>query len=479
MLKLRASIAAVAVAFISMTAPAKSVPEPQPVVLWPNGAPGAVGKEDVDQPTLRIYLPPAKSSTGTGVVVCPGGGYGALAMDHEGRQVAEWLNSHGVAAFVLKYRLGPRYRHPGPLLDAQRALRYVRSRAKEFEIAPDRIGIWGFSAGGHLASTAGTHFDSGNAAATDPIDRVSSRPDFMILAYPVISMTAEYTHRGSRKNLLGDSPDASLVENLSNEKQVTAQTPPTFLFHTNADTGVPPENSVAFYLALRKAGVPAEMHIEQGRHGVGLAPTDPTLSTWAGRLGDWLNRRGTAQSPEIFSLDAEGFIRNWLVLAPIPSGEEFNGAADVNNQQIKDEGSIRPKAGDKSTANSKELIWKAHQSRSFFVDFKEFVGAGQSEDVIGYAVTYVIADAEMSGLKLQMGSNDQARVYLNGKSVLKFDETRTLEKDQNAAENITLNKGVNVIVFKVVNEKNNWQGCLRFTDRTGAPVKGLKVALAP
>ena len=242
---------------------------------------------------------------------------------------------------------------------------------------------------------------------------------------------------------------------------------------------MPPENSIAFYLALRRAGVPAEMHIyEHGRHGVGLAPSDPILSTWAGRLGDWLKRRALAQS-ETFSPDAEGFIRNWLVLAPIPSGEEYAGAVDVNNQQIKDEANIRPKAGDKSTASGKELVWKAHQSPGFALDFKEFVGAGQSEDVIGYAVSYVIADAEMSGLKLQMGSNDQARVYLNGKPVLKFEETRTLEKDQNIADNITLNRGVNTIVFKVVNEKNNWQGCLRFTDKSGAPLKGLKVALSP
>jgi hypothetical protein len=169
------------------------------------------------------------------VVVCPGGGYAKLAMDHEGRQVAEWLNSLGVAAFVLKYRLGPRYRHPAPLEDAKRALRLVRSRASEFRIAPDRIGVWGFSAGGHLASTLATHFDAGNPAAADPIERVSCRPDFAILAYPVISFASEYAHKGSRRNLLGDNPDPALVENLSNEKQVTAQTPPTFLFHTNED----------------------------------------------------------------------------------------------------------------------------------------------------------------------------------------------------------------------------------------------------
>ena len=271
--------------------------EPKVELLWPKGAPGAVGKEDADRPELRIYLPAAKPS-GTAVVVCPGGGYGALAMDHEGRQIADWLNSLGVAAFVLKYRLGPRYHHPAPLQDAQRALRYVRLHAQELGIAPDRIGIWGFSAGGHLAATAGTHFHAGDSKAADPIERISSRPDFLILAYPVISFTAEYTHLGSRKNLLGDNPDPQLVESLSNEKQVTPETPPTFLFHTDGDTGVPPENSVSFYLALRKARVPAEMHIyEQGPHGVGLATADPILSSWPNRLADWLRVRRLIPAP--------------------------------------------------------------------------------------------------------------------------------------------------------------------------------------
>jgi acetyl esterase/lipase len=168
-------------------------------------------------------------------------------------------------------------------------LRFVRFHAADYGIASDKIGIWGFSAGGHLASTAGTHFDAGNADAADSIERVSSRPDFMILAYPVISFTTPYTHRGSLRNLLGDNPDPKLVASLSNETQVTPETPPAFLFHTSTDSGVPPENSVLFYLALRKAGVPAEMHIyERGQHGVGLAPSDPILSTWPSRLADWM-----------------------------------------------------------------------------------------------------------------------------------------------------------------------------------------------
>ena len=259
--------------------------QPRTELLWPTGAPGALGEEDKDQPSITIYLPEAGKATGTGVVVCPGGGYGALAMDHEGKQVAEWLNSHGVAAFVLKYRLGPKYHHPVELGDAQKAIRTVRARAKEFGVAADRIGIMGFSAGGHLSSTAATHFSTE--------DGISSRPDFAILCYPVVTFKDPYAHKGSRRNLLGDTPDPALVENLSNETQVTRETPPTFLFHTDADAGVPPENSVQFYLALRRAGVPAEMHIfEKGRHGVGLALNDPILSHWPPLLANWLRTRG-------------------------------------------------------------------------------------------------------------------------------------------------------------------------------------------
>lgn len=263
------------------------------VLLWPGGAPGALGDDPTDNPSLTIYLPDPAKAVGAGVVICPGGGYVNLAMDHEGKQVAEWLNTQGMAAFVLKYRLGPRYHHPIELQDAQRAIRIVRSDAARFGVKPDRIGIWGFSAGGHLASTAATHFDSGDAGSIDPIDKVGSRPDFAILGYPVLSMHEPYVHAFSRKMLLGDNPDPKLVDLLSNELQVTAQTPPTFLFHTNDDNGVPPENSVLFYLALRKAHVPAEMHIfEHGAHGVGLAPKDPVLSIWPTLLANWFHTRG-------------------------------------------------------------------------------------------------------------------------------------------------------------------------------------------
>ena len=270
--------------------------EPPTELLWVGGAPGAVGDEDADKPSLTFYLPEANKAIGTAVVVCPGGGYGFLAMDHEGKQVAQWLNSIGIAAFVLKSRLGPRYHHPAMLLDAQRAIRTIRSRAEEFHVSPKDIGIWGFSAGGHLASTAATHFDTGNPSAADPIDRASSRPDFAILAYAVISFATEYAHTGSRDNLLGRNPDPKLVELLSNEKQVTPETSPSFIFSTDADTTVPAENSVLFFLALRKAGVPAEMHIFQhGPHGVGLAATDQVLSEWTQCLANWLKARSWEQ----------------------------------------------------------------------------------------------------------------------------------------------------------------------------------------
>jgi acetyl esterase/lipase len=272
--------------------------ETQTILLWDNRAPGALGQAEEDKPTLTLYRPWKLSVSGTSVIIAPGGSYGFLADNHEGRQVANWFNSMGIAAFVLRYRLGPRYHHPIELGDAQRAIRLVRSRAAEFGVATDRLGIMGFSAGGHLASTAETHFDSGNPSATDPIDRSSSRPDFAILGYPVISFVSPYTHAGSAKNLLGDNPDPKLLHLLSNELQVTPQTPPTFLFTTSEDTVVPPENSVSFYLALHKAGVPAEMHVfEKGPHGVGLDLGDPALSEWPVLLTNWLRGRGLLTKP--------------------------------------------------------------------------------------------------------------------------------------------------------------------------------------
>lgn len=264
-----------------------------PIVLWSGGAPGALGHEPIDTPTITPYVAPKASSTGAAIIICPGGGYQHLA-DHEGRPVAEWLNTLGITAFVLKYRLGPKYHHPTQLQDAARAMRTVRSRAAEWGVDPKRIGILGFSAGGHLASTLGTHFDSGKPDSSDPVERASSRPDLMILIYPVITMRG-LTHSGSKTNLIGKEPSPELVALLSNEEQVTKETPPAFLVHTMNDAAVPVENSINFAMALRKAGVPFEFHLyERGPHGFGLAQKDPILATWPGRCADWLGLHGFA-----------------------------------------------------------------------------------------------------------------------------------------------------------------------------------------
>ncbi len=266
---------------------------PEEIVLWPKGAPEAKGTTDKDIPVIQRYAPPSDTTAGAAIVVCPGGGYGGLAMDHEGDQIGRWLNREGISAFVLRYRHAPGYKHPIPLMDAQRALRTVRARAEEWDVNPGHIGILGFSAGGHLTGTAGTHFDAGNPKADDPIDRVSCRPDFLVLVYPVITLEGPFAHMGSRKNLLGEHPAPELVKDLSLENAVTNDTPPAFLFHTSGDTGVPSENSILFYRALHDAKVPAEMHIfEKGEHGAGLAPKDPALSVWPDLCITWLRGRG-------------------------------------------------------------------------------------------------------------------------------------------------------------------------------------------
>ena len=266
--------------------------------LWQGDAPRAQGMGEADIPTLTLYRPQPDKANGAAVVVCPGGGYGGLA-GHEGQPIAEWLNTLGVTSFVLKYRLGPRYHYPVEMSDVQRALRIVRARAEEWKLDPHRIGIIGFSAGGHLASTAATHFDAGDAKAADPIDRVSCRPDLAILAYPVITLTDPFTHGGSRTNLLGDKPDPELVHFLSNERQVTTQTPPTFLLHTADDPVVPVENSLLFALACRAARVPFELHVfEHGAHGIGLGGNDPVLSTWPATCAAWLKAQGFLNTPK-------------------------------------------------------------------------------------------------------------------------------------------------------------------------------------
>ncbi len=263
--------------------------------LWPEGAPGALGKEDKDIPTLTPFLPDSARASGAAVVVCPGGGYAGLA-PHEGQGYALWLNEHGIAAFVLKYRLGSGgYHHPAMLQDAARAVRLVRARAADWKLDTRRIGIMGSSAGGHLASTLLTHFDAGEPAAADPIERQSSRPDLGILCYAVITM-GEFTHEGSKKNLLGAHPSQELVRELSNELQVTKATPPCFIWHSYEDKAVPVENSLQFAGALRQAGVPFDLHVYQkGQHGLGLGSLEYDPTKWHPWTRDcifWLKEQG-------------------------------------------------------------------------------------------------------------------------------------------------------------------------------------------
>ncbi len=269
--------------------------EPEKVRLWPQGAPGAKGDEDKDQPFLLCWPAPKDKANGAAFVVCPGGGYGGLAADHEGTQIAQWLNGLGVSAYVLHYRLGTNgYHYPIQLMDVQRAVRWVRATSSAQGRDPQRIGIIGFSAGGHLTSMAATLFDEKPAAMTaDEIDQVSARPDLAVPVYPVISMSDATAHQGSRKNLLGPDHTEEQARWVSTQLRVTSQTPPIFLFQTNQDTVVPAENAVAFYLACRQHGVPAELHVfEPGPHGVGLSLGDPVLGSWAGHLRDWLRNRG-------------------------------------------------------------------------------------------------------------------------------------------------------------------------------------------
>jgi acetyl esterase/lipase len=265
-----------------------------PIPLWPNGAPGALGNSSNDIPTLTPYLPDPTNATGAAMVICPGGGYQHLA-PHEGNDYALWLNQHGVTCFVLKYRLGSNgYRHPAMLQDGARAVRLVRARAGDWKIDPKRVGIMGSSAGGHLASTLMTHFDFGDTNSDDPVERQSSRPDLGILCYPVITM-GEFAHKGSKNFLLGTNPPPELVKLLSNELQVTTNTPPCFIWQTFEDKTVPVENSLLFAEALRKNHVPFDLHIYQkGRHGLGLDDKPPFAHPhpWAGDCLFWLKQQG-------------------------------------------------------------------------------------------------------------------------------------------------------------------------------------------
>jgi acetyl esterase/lipase len=258
------------------------------IPLWPEGAPGALGKEDRDIPTITPFLAEPAIASGAAIVIFPGGGYGGLAA-HEGKGYADWLVTNGISSFVVKYRLGSHgYRHPRMLEDAARAVRLVRVRASEWKVDPKRVGVIGSSAGGHLASTLLTHFDAGKPDADDPVERQSSRPDLGILCYPVITMGPN-THAGSKRNLLGAEPDPALVKLLSNELQVTGETPPCFLWHTWEDKAVKVENSLDFAYALQRAGVPYDLHVyQQGRHGLGLGNNHP----WARDCLFWLRAQG-------------------------------------------------------------------------------------------------------------------------------------------------------------------------------------------
>ncbi|HEV2296624.1 MAG TPA: alpha/beta hydrolase [Tepidisphaeraceae bacterium] len=263
-----------------------STTQPTSQPLYPHGAPGAIGREPKDVPTLTPYA--ARNPDGSAMLIFPGGGYGNLA-HHEGEPVARWLASLGITSFVVHYRLGPRYRHPAMLHDAAHAVRTVRALAREWRVDNKRIGVLGFSAGGHLAATISTQFDAGDPSSPDPIAKVSSRPDLSVLCYPVITMSGVSAHTGSRQRLLGDNPPQELIDQMSAEKQVTERTPPAFIFHTADDPGVPVENALLYASALRSHKVPFELHIyEHGRHGVGLASDDPILRTWTERCAAWL-----------------------------------------------------------------------------------------------------------------------------------------------------------------------------------------------
>ena len=331
--------------------------EPPALPLWPGKAPAALGDADHDKPSIQAYLPKNATSQTPAIVVCPGGGYGGLAR-HEGHDYALWLNDHGIAAFVLKYRLGSKgYRHPVMVNDAARAVRTVRAKATEWNVDAKRVGIMGSSAGGHLASTLITHFDNGDHSSTDPVELQSSRPDIGILCYPVISM-GPWSHGGSRKNLLGDNPSKDLLWDLSNELQVSPQTPPTFLWHTAEDTAVPVENSLMFAAALQKAGVPMDLHVYQnGRHGLGLANGHP----WTKDLA--------------FFLQECGFIRGpWV---PVFTDNALNDAnAPEGVWTVNSEGVL--------TASKDEAIWTKQEHDNFIIDLEFMTADSTNSGVIVY-----------------------------------------------------------------------------------------------
>ncbi len=339
----------------------------------------------VQNPELAVYLPAKSVANGTSVVICPGGGYTLLAWDWEGSWMAKWFNEMGVAAFVLKSRL-PRWeleecKDKVALMDAQRAMRLVRSKATEWRLDPERIGIMGFSAGGHLASTASTHFDAGDAQASLAVDRFSSRPDFSILMYPVVSMDTTIAHMGSRRNLIGTNPSAEMEEYYSNEKQITAETPPALLIHADNDRSVIPENSVAYYLGLRKHGIPAALHIfESGGHGFSFAEGRGDVEGWPSVAKDWLAGRGLlTKRLKALIVDGQNNHGNWPETTPIMKAhleETGRFIVDVATTPAKDEpmNDFRPNfaAYDVVISNYNGSAWPEATQQ----DFKKYVHGG-------------------------------------------------------------------------------------------------------
>lgn len=368
--------------------------------LYPEGIPCASANEQkvrevnngserrisaVQTPEIAVYLPAKSKATGTGVVICPGGGYWVLAWDWEGSWMAKWLNEMGIAAFVLKYRL-PGWENEEchdkvALMDAQRAMRLVRSKAVDWRLDPDRIGVMGFSAGGHLASTLSTHFDAGQPAASLALDRFSSRPDFSILMYPVVSMDTTIAHMGSRKNIIGENPSAELAEYYSNEKQITAETPPALLIHADNDRGVVPENSIAYYQGLRQHGIPAALHIfESGGHGFSFGKGRGDVEIWPKVAEKWLAGRGLLQQKQkALIVDGQNNHRNWSETTPILKRHlEETGlfVVDIATTPAQGEpmGNFRPPfhAYDLVISNYNGDAWPAETQK----DFETFVKSG-------------------------------------------------------------------------------------------------------
>lgn len=391
----------------------------------------------VQTPEIAVYLPAKSIANGTGVVICPGGGYTVLAWDWEGSWMAKWFNEMGIAAFVLTSRL-PRWeseecRDKVALLDAQRAMRLIRSKAVEWRLDPERIGIMGFSAGGHLASTASTHFDGGDAQASLEVDRFSSRPDFSILMYPVVSMDTTIAHMGSRKNLIGANPSAEMEAYYSNEKQITAETPPALLIHADNDRAVIPENSVAYYLGLRKHGIPAALHIfESGGHGFSFAEGRGDVEGWPEVAKDWLNGRGLlTKRLKALIVDGQNNHRNWPETTPIMKAqlkETGRFIVDVATTPAKGEpmGDFRPNfaAYDVIISNYNGAAWPESTQQ----DFEKYIHGGGGF-VSVHAADNAFSDwpayNEMIGLGGWGGRTEKngPYVYLDDKEEIIRDET--------------------------------------------------------